>query len=184
MNNKYEKISLEELGILGDDVYNPTIYDEPNNIESLHAEVDKQLREGSYLEKVRFYNKGDRVQIAYNCSPGVKPIAGSTMYITECIYGDKPYEDCYKVSKETDDGIFWVVCHADIEGMWRDYEYASGGSSGVDRDGDTENRPVMDNTPIKKPECTHKIELRSFKRELVTYCTKCGKIFSARKKRK
>ena len=214
MNSKYEKVTLEELGILGDDVYNPKIYepvDEEADIKSLHDLIDKCVTEKyERLNKnVRFYNKGDKVLISYNCNPGVKPIAGNTMYITECIYGDKPYEDCYKVSKEMDDGIFWVVCHADIEGMWTtDYwmplsePFGSGGTSnGGDRDGDNVNCPVMDNmlrpndltvsadqiSPgrlIKNTDCTHKIELKSFKREYVTYCTKCGKIFSSRKKRK
>ena len=202
MSNKYEKITLEELGILGDDVYNPTIWDQ-SNIDSLHKEVDEQVREGCYLEKVRFYNKGDRVQIAYNCSPGVKPIVGNTMYITECIYGDKPYQDCYKVSESMDDNIFWVVCHSDIEGMWKPYFEKHHVVTGTpipepiidpirvdepqhsgDRDGDNLACPVDDNTSDKTPECTHKIELKSFKREFVTYCTRCGKIFSSRKKRK
>ena len=80
----YEKITLEELGILGDDFYNPRVYepvDDAANLESLHKEVDKQTR------------------------------------------------------------------------------------------------------PVKK-ECVHNVEIRSFKRDFVTYCTKCGKILSTHKRRK
>lgn len=36
---------------------------------------------------------------------------------------------------------------------------------------------------IYKEGCKHTVKLKSFKGEYVTYCTKCGKVLSTRRKR-